>query len=175
MRISSLLRVLPLTLAVAWGSSAMAEPPGDPKAVKEVDGKYFDGKGDPTFNVKPDGTIDWFTYSGYRRYHSECHVCHGPDGEGSTYAPALKDSLKRLNYAEYYGIVVGGKQTLGGGQEKVMPALGDNKNVMCYIDDIYIYLRARSANAVARGRPEKREDKPSQAAAAEQACLAEKS
>ena len=29
----------------------MAEAPGDPKAVKSIDGKYFDAKGDPTYNV----------------------------------------------------------------------------------------------------------------------------
>lgn len=149
----------------------MAEPPGDSKAVKDVDGKYLDSKGDPTFNIKADGAVDWYTYSGYRRYHSECHVCHGPNGEGSTYAPALKDSVKMMNYAEFYGIVVGGKQELGGGQEKVMPALGDNKNVMCYIDDIYVYLRARANDAIGRGRPEKHEDKPQAARDAEQACL----
>ena len=42
-----------------------------------------------------------------------------------------------------------------------MPAFGINKNVMCYIDDIYIYLRARSANeAIGRGRPAKKAAKP---------------
>ena len=25
-----------------------------------------------------------------------------------------------------------------------MPAFADNKNVMCYLNDIYVYLRARS-------------------------------
>jgi methanol metabolism-related c-type cytochrome len=173
--ISSLVGAFAFALIAAWGSSAMAEPPGDSKAVKETDGKYVDAKGDPTFNVKPDATVDWYTYSGFRRYHSECHVCHGPDGEGSTYAPALKDSLTRMNYAEFYGIVVGGKQDLGGGENKVMPALGDNKNVMCYIDDIYVYLRARSADAIGRGRPEKHEDKSPQAKEAEAACFGEKS
>ena len=51
------------------------------------------------------------------------------------------------------GIVVGGKQDLGAGQEKVMPAFADNKNVMCYLNDIYVYLRARSQDAIPRGRP----------------------
>ena len=36
-----------------------------------------------------------------------------------------------------------------------MPAFGDNKNVMCYLDDIYVYLRARANNAIPRGRPAK--------------------
>ena len=46
------------------------------------------------YAVKDDGTVDWYTYNGYRRYHSECHVCHGPDGLGSSFGPALADSLK---------------------------------------------------------------------------------
>jgi mono/diheme cytochrome c family protein len=71
----------------------MAEPPGDPTAVKKDEtGKWTDAKGDPTYKIEPDGTLDWFSYSGFRRYHSECHVCHGPDAEGSSYAPALKNS-----------------------------------------------------------------------------------
>jgi methanol metabolism-related c-type cytochrome len=172
--ISSLVRAISLVFLFSFGTSAMAEPPGDSKALKQDKGKYLDAKGDPTFNVKPDGTVDWYTYSGFRRYHSECHVCHGPDGEGSTYAPALMDSVKHINYAEFYGIVVGGKQTLGGGENKVMPALGDNKNVMCYIDDIYVYLRARSASVIDRGRPQKHEDKPQEVGEAEHACLGDK-
>ena len=41
-----------------------------------------------------------------------------------------------------------------------MPAFADNKNVMCYLDDIYVYLRARSQDAIPRGRPDKHEAKP---------------
>jgi methanol metabolism-related c-type cytochrome len=175
-QISSVVRALFLTVTVACATTAMAEPPADPKSVKKDDaGKYTDVKGDPTYSVKPDGTVDWFTYSGFRRYHSECHVCHGPDGEGSTYAPALKNSLKSINYAEFYGIVVGGKQDISSGSTNIMPALGDNKNVMCYIDDIYVYLRARSTEAVGRGRPASHEDKQPKATEAEHACLDDKS
>jgi hypothetical protein len=36
----------------------------------------------------------------------------------------------------------------------VMSALGTNPNVMCYLDDIYAYLKARSDGAIGRGRPE---------------------
>ena len=68
---------------------------------------------------------------------------------------------------------MGGKQDVGGGQNKVMPAFGDNKNVMCYIDDIYVFLRARSVDALGREKPEKHEAKPSAAAAAEKACMGE--
>ena len=74
--------------------AGFADGSGDPKAVKDDDDKYMDAKGTPTYSIKPDGNVDWYTYSGFRRYHSECHVCHGPDGEGSSYAPALANSLK---------------------------------------------------------------------------------
>ena len=79
-----------LIVALCWSSPAAADGSGDPAAVKEEDGKYFDKEGNPTYKVQADGTVDWYTYSGFRRYHSDCHVCHGPDGMGSSYAPALK-------------------------------------------------------------------------------------
>jgi hypothetical protein len=43
--------------------------------------------------------------------------------------------------------------------------------VMCYLNDIFTYLRARSDDAIVRGRPQKREDKPEEATQAEKACL----
>jgi len=152
--------------------AVFADGSGDPKPVKDDQGKYLDAKGTPTYKVGPDGSVDWYTYSGFRRYHSECHVCHGPDGEGSSYAPALANSLKTLSYEEFYGIVVGGRQNTGGGKENVMPAFADNKNVMCYLDDIYVYLRARANDAVGRERPAKHEDKHPAAQKAEDACMA---
>jgi methanol metabolism-related c-type cytochrome len=142
---------------------------GDPASASVEDGKHLDADGEPTFHVAADGTVDWFTFSGFRRYHAECHVCHGPDGEGSTYAPALKDSLKRISYWDFLDIVTNGREHAQ--QNLVMPAFGTNKNVMCYIDDIYVYLRARADEAIPRGRPAKKEDKPAPVAEAEAACM----
>jgi methanol metabolism-related c-type cytochrome len=152
-------------------AAVLADGSGDPKPVKNDDGKYMDAKGTPTYNIGSDKAVDWYTYSGFRRYHSECHVCHGPDGEGSSYAPALSDSLKTLSYEEFYGIVVGGRQNTSAGKENVMPGFADNKNVMCYLDDIYVYLRARANDAVGRGRPAKHEDKPAGFDKAEENCM----
>jgi len=56
-------------------------------------------------------------------------------------------------------IVVNGKQEVSSSQNQVMPAFGENKNVMCYLDDLYIYLKARADGAISRVRPSKREDK----------------
>ena len=156
---------------VASGSVAVAEQAADPTVAKSENGKYLDKEGNPTFKVDADGTVDWYTYSGYRRYHSECHVCHGPDGMGSTYAPALKDSLKTMSYGDFLGIVASGRKNVTTAQENVMPAFGDNPNVVCYLDDIYVYLRARANDAVPRARPAKHEDKPPAAQQAENACM----
>jgi len=156
---------------VASAAMAFAENAVDPTAVKSEDGKYFDKEGNPTFKVAADGTVDWYTYSGFRRYHSECHVCHGPDGLGSTYAPALKDTLKTMSYGDFLGIVASGRKNVSSSQENVMPAFGDNPNVACYMDDIYVYLRARANDAIGRVRPAKHEDKPAAYTQAEDSCI----
>jgi methanol metabolism-related c-type cytochrome len=162
--------VLSIASLVALGPAVQAAPQ---KPASEENGKYFDAEGIPTYNVKPDGTVDWYSYSGYRRYHSECHVCHGPDGMGSTYAPALIDSVKRLSYQDFIAVIIQGRQNVGTSSQSVMPSFGTNKNVACYLDDIYVYLRARADGAVERVRPPKREDKPQAAIDAEKTCLGE--
>jgi len=173
--IRSLTFIVCLLAAVLGGSAAFADGSGDPKAVsKDDNGKYVDAQGIPTFNVTADGAWDWYTYSGYRRYHSDCHVCHGPDGEGSSYAPALKDSLQKLSYADFVTVVAGGRINVTTSQNNVMPAFGTNQNVMCYLDDLFVYLRARSDGSLPRGRPEKREDKTKAYGAAEDSCMASK-
>jgi len=156
---------------VVSGGIAVADGSGDPTAVKQNEtGEWSDKEGNPTYKIT-DGSVDWYTYSGYRRYHSECHVCHGPDGMGSTYAPALKDSLKTLSYADFLGVVAGGRKNVSTSSENVMPSFGDNPNVACYMDDLYIYLRARANDAVGRVRPPKHEDKTEPYTKAEASCM----
>lgn len=175
-----------LTALVA-GSVALATTTVSAEATKTEDGATVAGKGaefdadagkwylesgDPTYHVKEDGTLDFLTYRGFQRYHSECHVCHGPEGVGSTYAPALTDSLKTMSYSDFVGVVASGRTVhLPGGGESVMPALGDNKNVMCYLDGIYAYLKARSDGVVPRGRPAGKEAKPEGLGKTEDSCF----
>jgi methanol metabolism-related c-type cytochrome len=152
-------------------SVVRADPPGDPAAVSSEDGKYADKDGSPTYKVDKDGKVDFYSYIGFVRYSANCLQCHGPDGLGSTYAPSLVDSLKNLNYSEFFATVAGGKKNVSASQELVMPALGENKNVMCYLDAIYIYLRGRSTGAIGRGRPEAHEPKPAAFTTAEDSCM----
>jgi len=154
------------------GGIAFADGSGDPTAVnKNKNGEYYDKKGNPTYKISADGSVDWYTYSGYRRYHSACHVCHGPDGLGSSYAPALKDSLKTMSYSDFLSIVASGRKNVNTAQENVMPAFGNNLNVVCHIDDLYVYLRARSNDAWGRTRPAKHEDKTDDYTKTENACM----
>jgi methanol metabolism-related c-type cytochrome len=161
-----------VTAMLACGiGHALADGSGDSTAVKEEDGKYYDKNGTPTFHIAKDGTVDWYTFSGFRRYNASCIVCHGPDGGGSTYAPALVDSLKALSYADFMNVVVNGKQEVNTASDKVMPSFGTDPNVMCYLDDIFVYLRARSVGALGRGRPQKHADKSKSAEEAENNCM----
>jgi methanol metabolism-related c-type cytochrome len=163
--------VLVFTATILSTGAVRADGSGDATAVREEDGKYFDKKGDPTYKIQPDGTVDWYTYSGFVRYNAECIRCHGPDGSGSSYGPALTDSLKTMSYTDFLGVVASGRKVVNTASDLVMPAFGTDKNVMCVIDDIFVYLRARSDGALGRGRPAKHEPEPAAAKKWEDTCF----
>jgi methanol metabolism-related c-type cytochrome len=162
--------VLAVAASVFATGVACAEAPGDPAVASSDNGKYLDKDGNPTYKIGQDGMVDWYTFSGFRRYHSDCHVCHGPNGEGSSYAPALASSLKTLSYSDFNNIVTNGRKNVDAANDKVMPSFATNVNVMCYLDDIYVYLRARANDAIPGGRPPTHEDKPEGAKQAEASC-----
>lgn len=143
----------------------------DPPVGKQANGMWVDKDGNPTSHITKDGKLDFFTFSGYRRYGANCLVCHGPDAMGSSYAPALIESLKTMEYGTFLQTVASGKKDVNNSSNLVMPAFGDNKNVQCYINDIYTYIRARSLGLLDRQRPTSHEDKPEIYATAETACL----
>lgn len=161
-----------ITASFLAGTASIAAAQDNITAAYNEDGRYFTEDDVPTYNVDDEGAIDWLTYSGFRRYHSECHVCHGPEGEGSTYAPALKVSALEMDYYDFIDTVTNGRKVVkAGGGDSVMPAFGENPNVMCYLDDIYVYLKARGTDAVPRGRPKKKEPKSDVIREDENACL----
>ena len=158
-----------LLLCALLYKSVWADGSGDPAAAKEVNGEYYDNNGNPTYKTEPDGTVDWYTFSGYLRYSANCIVCHGPDGLGSSFAPNLTNSFKRLSYGQF--LATARRMNVSALGNYVMPSFGKNKNVACHLDDIYVYLRARSNGAVGRGRPEKHEPKPLAWVKAEDNCM----
>ncbi len=97
-----------------------------------------------------DGKVDFGTYNGFRRYHSDCHVCHGPAGLGSSYAPALMVSLESISFHEFVDVIVRGKVGIN---NSIMPGFAGNMNVLPYMNDLYAYLKARSDGVVGPTRP----------------------
>ena len=158
-------------LGLTLGNAAMAQKdPIDPKddpaaegvakdAADEVKDKEAEGEEEVLWEDKPyvikDGKVDFGVYNGYRRYHSSCHTCHGPDGLGSTYAPALVESIQNIGYEGFIQAVVFGIENVGAAQQSVMPSFAEDQNVTEHIDDIWAYLKARADGVVGRGRPER--------------------
>jgi len=139
------------------------------EGAENKDGKWVLPDGSPTYHINADNSVDWYSYSGFRRYHDAggCTQCHGPEGVGSTYGPALVNSLKTMSYERFVEIVTHGIEK----ETSVMPAFDGNNNVMCYLDDIYIYLKARSDDVLPRGRPPGRDEKPQAARDHDKACF----
>ena len=67
-------------------------------------------------------------------------------------------------------VVVNGRERVGASEQSKMPSFGENLNVMCFIDDLYAYLKARSDGALGRGRP-KKQPKPQEARERDNACM----
>jgi methanol metabolism-related c-type cytochrome len=156
---------LALLLAASFGLApplVLAQSAGDEPGKTETREKVVEEQQAETevdWEEKPyevvDGKVDFGTYNGYRRYHSFCHVCHGPDALGSSYAPALIESIPQIGYQGYLEAVIYGVENVSQSQQSVMPAFGEVADVVNYIDDIYAYLKARADGAIGRGRPER--------------------
>ncbi len=99
------------------------------------------------------GWMDFSTYKGWRAYHAECHVCHGPDAMGSTYAPSLMQSVKNgMDWDAFFDVIINGRGVEQGAQKgNVMPAFGENSNVAPHIEDMFRYVKARADGKIRRG------------------------
>ncbi|MDH3660519.1 MAG: hypothetical protein OEU92_10915 [Alphaproteobacteria bacterium] len=148
----------PMSPAMAEDKADAAEEGAASEAAAD-ESAADEGEEEVDWEVKPyeyvDGKVDFGTYNGFRRYHSSCHVCHGPDGLGSTYAPPLIESIAHIGYDGYLEAVVNGIENVSTSEQSVMPSFGEDPNVMLYIDDIYSYLKARADGVIGRGRPDK--------------------
>ena len=132
------------------------DPPDDESSRRTPPKPRSPGRDKPYEVV--DGKVDSGTYDGYRRYQSHCHVCHGPDGLGSSYAPPLIESLAQIGYDGYLEAVMYGIENVSQAQQSVMPAFAEVEEVVNHVDDIYSYLKARADGVIGRGRPERLPD-----------------
>lgn len=126
----------------------------DGKAVDQVSEEQLEKCRDNKSLVEEQyGWMDFATYKGWRAYHAECHVCHGPDAMGSTYAPSLMVSLQQgLSFDDFYAVIMNGRGEAEGAQKgNVMPAFGANTNVAPHVEDMYRYVKARADGKIRRG------------------------
>lgn len=129
-----------LSAAAAGGADATE---GGAKAY-EVDCDQVDEDGNKFCLTDKD------TYVGWRTFHATCHVCHGQNAVGSSFAPNL---LKDIDKARFVDVVTNGYT----GQVGVMPAWGQNPNVKNFIDELYAYQQARADGVLPPGRPKWKE------------------
>lgn len=85
--------------------------------------------------------------NGFRRYHSVCNHCHGPDGLGSSFGPSLVDEIPDED--AFKQVVIEGVK----GPSGVMKGFAENRDVMKHLDAIYAYIVGRASGNIARGRP----------------------
>lgn len=138
-------------LAVAAGASGSD---GDRMVTKELmqdSGALmnrFDGK---PYKVYPDGKVDFASYRGFNLYGNICARCHGTAGLGTSFAPALADSLKFMTYHDFVSTVINGRKNINSGSNSDMPSFGDNPTIVRYLDSIYAYLKGRADGAIGPG------------------------
>lgn len=130
--------------SAANGDNAGVQAAAKAAGLEFEDGRYRDKDNHPMPVVTKDYKVDWAVWQGFWRYHDACHVCHGPNAGGSTFAPALAQSLNTMDYETFYGTVAGCRLPVAGGRQAdragttyVMPAFGEDKNIMRYLDNLY--------------------------------------
>lgn len=135
-------------LVLSNGTELSAQDEPNTTAAYSDNGRYFTADGMPTYYIEADGTVDWLTFSGNWAFlQSNCQVCHGLWGNGTSFAPSLTNAALTMTYNDFRNVVVAGRK----GQIGVMPQYGDNPNVTCYIDGIYVYFKARGKGEIASG------------------------
>jgi mono/diheme cytochrome c family protein len=98
--------------------------------------------------------IDRATYKGFLYYGDQCERCHGPEGEGGTFAPSLVESVRHMSHEKFDAAVMDGRKNLTLTTHNVMPSFKPNPDIVANMDNIYLYLKARADGALRRGHPE---------------------
>jgi Cytochrome C oxidase, cbb3-type, subunit III len=103
----------------------------------------------------PHDTLDNETYQGWKQFELNCSRCHGEYAVGTSFAPALVESLKE-------GGSIPTKQAFittvcAGRPDKGMPSWCALGLEMATIERIYLYVKGRADGRISAGRPALRE------------------
>jgi cytochrome c5 len=132
-------------------SSSAAEAAQESEGTGDDGKKYYDVDcGQTDDDGEKTCVTDKGTYVGWRTFHATCHVCHGENAIGSSFAPSL---IRHIDKERFVDVVTNGFT----GQIGVMPAWGTNPNVKDFIDELYAYQQARADGVLLPGRPKRKD------------------
>jgi len=129
-----------LRLSLACGTSAMAEAPGDARQSSRTTRANISMRRETRLSASSRMGRWTGIRIGLRRYHSECHVCHGP-------MPKARLMRRPQGFGEktklpgIFGSSSAADRT-SPRRNKVMPALGDNKT-SCAISTIFMFISCK--------------------------------
>jgi mono/diheme cytochrome c family protein len=138
--------LISLLSPIPGASAAMAQAAGGGNA----DTAYFN-----SYHSAPRDTVSPVVYQGFKQFALNCARCHGDFGVGTTFAPALVESVKPTGTIPTVELFI---QTVCAGRvEKGMPAWCTLGLEIPTMQAIHAYLIERSTGRVGPGRPAQRE------------------
>ena len=108
------------------------------------------------YHTAPRDTVSPQVYSGWKQFEINCSRCHGEFAVGTSFAPALIQSVKPDGGVPTKEAFI---QTVCAGRpEKGMPAWCAVGLEFDKIENMYLYIKGRSEGKIGTGRPAVRED-----------------
>jgi mono/diheme cytochrome c family protein len=127
----------PISITAQTGSGGMAEA---------LDSNYF-----TAYHAVPRDTVSPGVYEGWKQFALNCARCHGDFGVGTSFAPALVESVKPTGTIPTLELFI---QTVCAGRvEKGMPSWCAVGLEMTAMQQIHAYLLERADGKVGLGRP----------------------
>ena len=134
-----------LSSAVGFGTMS-AQTGSSPSAPDQADTAYFRSN-----HFAPRDTVSATVYQGWKQFELNCARCHGDFGVGTSFAPALVESVKPTGTIPTPELFL---QTVCSGRpDKGMPAWCTLGLEIGTIQQIYSYLSDRASGKVGIGRP----------------------
>jgi mono/diheme cytochrome c family protein len=103
------------------------------------------------YHVVPRDTVTQVVYQGWKQFALHCARCHGDYGVGTSFAPALIESVKATGGTPTFESFV--QTVCAGRMDKGMPAWCTLGLEMDNIQALHAYLVERASGALGIGRP----------------------
>lgn len=114
------------------------------------DSAYFN-----SYHTVPRDTVSQVVYEGWKQFALNCARCHGDFGVGTTFAPALVESVKPLGNVPTQESFI--TTVCAGRMDKGMPAWCALGLEISAMQAVHAYLMERANDRVGLGRPAVRE------------------